>query len=114
MHHRAGSGGDDPMKVRSANAEPRRSRHVPLVTCHSPAAFTLLEVVIAAGIFFMATFAILGVVSGTVRNARGVQKTDVDAGMLAADLSLTNKLVEGTTSGDFGDLYPGYTWQRDT
>jgi len=35
------------------------------------------------------------------------------AGMLAAELSLTNRLEEGTEIGDFGELYPEYTWQRD-
>ena len=38
----------------------------------------------------------------------------VDAGLVASELSLTNKLVEGTASGDLGDLlgdaYKGYTW----
>ncbi len=38
----------------------------------------------------------------------------VDAGMLASELSLTNKLVEGTESGDFGDVYPGSTWTATT
>ena len=84
-----------------------------ILTAH--AAFTLLEVMIATGIFFMAMFAILGLVAGTLRNARGLQKVDVDAGMLAAMLSATtNKLSEESASGDFGDLYPGYTWRRDS
>jgi len=34
-------------------------------------AFTLMEVMVACGIFFMATFAILALVSTTLRNARG-------------------------------------------
>ena len=76
-------------------------------------AFSLLEVMIAMGIFFMATFAILALVSSTLRNARGLQQANVDAGMLAAQLSLTNRLDEGGDSGDFGDLYPGYTWSRE-
>jgi len=77
-------------------------------------AFTLLEVMVATAIFFMAVFAILGLVAGALRNARALQQIDADAGMLAAELNLTNRLKEGVESGDFGNLYPGYTWTRDT
>jgi hypothetical protein len=76
-------------------------------------AFTLLEVMIAVAIFFMAVFAILGLVSNTLRNARALQRVEADVGMLAGELSLTNKLYEGSDSGDFGDLYPGYSWSRE-
>jgi len=75
-------------------------------------AFTLLEVMIALGIFFMAMFTILALVSNTLRNARALQETEVDPGMLAAQLSLTNRITEGTESGDFGDIYRDYTWDR--
>lgn len=75
--------------------------------------FTLLEVMIAAGILFLCLFAVLELLSSSLRNARVLQRTKVDAGMLAADLSLTNKLTEGTASGDFGKLYPGYRWTRE-
>ena len=34
-------------------------------------------------------------------------------GSLAAELSLTNRLEEGSTTGDFGDLYPKCSWSRD-
>ncbi len=37
----------------------------------------------------------------------------VDAAMLASELSLTNQIVEESQSGDFGKLYPGYTWTAD-
>ena len=76
-------------------------------------AFTLLEVMIAMGLFFMAVFSILGLISNGLRNARALQQTTVDAGMLAAELSLTNKLTEGIESGDFGDLYPDYKWTQE-
>jgi Tfp pilus assembly protein PilV len=76
-------------------------------------AFTLIEVMIATGIFFMAMFAILTLVSQNLRNARKLQDSQVDAGPLIAELSLTNKLTEGEDSGDFGDLYPGYEWTRE-
>ena len=76
-------------------------------------AFTLIEVMIAAGIFFMAIFAILSLVSTNLRNARLLQQPQVDAGILLADLVQTNKLTEVSDSGDFGDLYPGYRWTSD-
>lgn len=76
-------------------------------------AFTLIEVMIASGILFVCLFAILGLLANTLRNARGLQRSPVDAGMLAAELSLTNKLSEGADSGDFGDAYRDYRWRRD-
>lgn len=77
-------------------------------------AFTLLEVLIAMGIFFVAVFAVLQLTSQNLRLARALkQNNTVDAGSLAAELSLTNILDEGFTSGDFGELHPGYTWARE-
>ncbi len=78
-----------------------------------PKAFTLLEVMIAMFIFFMAIFAILDLVSMNIRAARIIKPETVDICSLAAELTLTNKLTEGTVSGDFGDLYPGFHWTRD-
>lgn len=77
-------------------------------------AFSLLEVMIAIGIFFMATFAILGLISSALGNARRLQRPMVDASALLAQMSLTNKLVEGTYSGNLGDAlgkaYADYRW----
>ena len=81
-------------------SRPRRSRR-------SRTAFSLLEVMIACGIFFMAVFAILAMVSSVLRNARSLRRVELDAGMVAAQVCNTNKLYEGTESGDFGNLYPG-------
>ena len=86
---------------------PRRSRR-------SQTAFSLLEVMIASGIFFMTVFAILAMVSGLLRNARSLRRIELDAGMVAAQVCNTNKLTESIESGDFGNLYPGYSWQTDT
>jgi len=80
----------------------------------SQTAFSLLEVMIASGIFFMAVFAILAMVSSVLRNARSLRRTELDAGMVAAQVCRTNKLYEGTESGDFGNLYPDYSWETDT
>jgi len=76
-------------------------------------AFSLLEVMIACGIFFMAIFAILALVAGVLRNARSLRSVDVDAGMVAAQIYKTNKLYEGSESGDFGNAYPEYSWETE-
>lgn len=77
-------------------------------------AFSLLEVMIASALFFMAVFAILGLVSSSLNNLRRLQRPLVDASVLASELSLTNKLTEGTDSGNLADLlgkdYNGYRW----
>ncbi len=75
-------------------------------------AFSLLEVLIASAIFFMAIFTILALVSNSLRGARLLQSVEVDASMLAAELSATNKLSESTDSGDFGREYRDYVWRR--
>jgi hypothetical protein len=69
---------------------------------------------IACGIFFMATFAILALVSTTLRNARALQRGDVDAGMAAAQIYQTlktNRQAEFSGSGNFGDAYPDYSYE---
>ena len=77
-------------------------------------AFTLMEVMIASVIFCVGMFAILGLVSSSLENARRLQRPTVDAGVLAAQLSTNNQLVEGTYTGNLGDLlgkdYDSYTW----
>ena len=105
------------MKIPSQGQE-RRASHKSSDSTQSNAprswdAFTLLEVMIASGIFFMAIFAILSLVTSNIRNARLLQQPQVDAGLLLSDLVQTNKLTEGSDSGDFGDLYPGYRWSSD-
>lgn len=78
-------------------------------------AFTLMEVMIASGIFFMAIFAILALVSTTLRNARALQRPQVDAGMIAAQYMNTNKFYEGTMSGSFEEnSLKDYSWQVET
>lgn len=70
------------------------------------AAFTLIEVMLAMAMFFAAVFAILALVSSSLRNARALQWQRVDASALAAFLTVSNRLEEGMVSGDFGDLFP--------
>ncbi|HEX5398371.1 MAG TPA: hypothetical protein VFY06_04910 [Verrucomicrobiae bacterium] len=89
------------------------SSHRSPVTCHR-SGFTLLEVMFAVVAFCTATFAILALVSQSIDIARRLQRPMVDSGLVASELSLTNKLVEGTESGDLGELlgkaYNGYTY----
>lgn len=81
-------------------------------------AFTLMEVMIAIAIFFMVSFAILAVVSAGLRTAQALRMTRPSAGILAAELTLTNKLEEGVETGDFDELcpkmYPDYEWRRES
>jgi Tfp pilus assembly protein PilV len=80
----------------------------------SPArAFTLIEVMLAITIFFMAMFAILGVLSSGVHAATLLRTTGPTAGMAAGYFYATNKIEEGSDAGDFSDIagYEGYTWR---
>jgi type II secretion system protein I len=80
-------------------------------------AFTLLEVMIAAAMFFLAVFAILGLVSQTLNNACRLQRPQVDASAVLALFVSTNQLVEGTYSGNLsdslGDAYRDYNWTAE-
>jgi hypothetical protein len=60
-----------------------------------------MEVMIAMGIFFMAIFAILELVSSCLRNARLIQREHMDTRPIMTALYQTNKYVEGTDSGEF-------------
>jgi Tfp pilus assembly protein PilV len=85
-------------------------------------AFSLIEVMVALAIFFMAVFAILGLLSQLLKNARAFQhKKGADAGMVHAYWSsITNRVTEGLESGEFSDLaefqdqYRDYSWEKDT
>ena len=94
------------------------SRHSPSGCARGRAgflsAFTLIEVMIAMGIFFMAVFAILGLVSVNLHNARLLQEAPVDPSAIIAPMWLTNGVTKGSGSGDFGDLYPGYSWESNS
>jgi hypothetical protein len=78
------------------------------------AAFTLIEVILATAILFMCMFAILGVLSAGVHGAGIIKRNEnrPTAGMVAATMTMSNKLEAGYDSGTFGDFYPDYSWQR--
>jgi hypothetical protein len=81
------------------------------------AAFSLLEVMIAIAIFFLAVFAILDLVSSSLANARRLQRPLVDASPVLATYAATNILVEGSYSGSMaeilGDAYRDYSWAAE-
>ena len=79
----------------------------------SRAAFTLVEVMIAMGIFFMAIFTVLDLMSRNLSAARSLKQTPVDFTEVVYDLVLTNRLQEVSESGDLGEQYPDVTWNRD-
>jgi len=80
-------------------------------------AFSLLEVMIAVGIFFIGVFSILGLVSSSLENARRLQRPLVDGGAVASWLAVTNIFHEGTYTVNLGDLlgdaYHGYDCTYD-
>jgi Tfp pilus assembly protein PilE len=79
--------------------------------------FSLLEVMIAIGIFFMCVFTILSLVSSSLQNARRLQRPMVDAGAVASWLAVSNNFVERTYTVNLGDLlgsaYNGYDCTYD-
>lgn len=86
---------------------------------HPARAFTLIEVMIALAIFFMAVFAILGLVSQLLQNARAFQNKKAPPISLvhAWKTSMTNRVSEGEQSyefsdisSDLGDLYRDYNF----
>lgn len=75
--------------------------------------FSLLEVMIAIGIFFTSVFLILELTSQHLRTARIMQTMDVDRSSLPALLSMTNFLEIGPLPIDikmaYEDSHPGVT-----
>jgi hypothetical protein len=78
-------------------------------------AFTLIEVMIATTIFFMSMFAILGVLSAGIHAATILRSSGPTAGMVAGYFAVSNKIAEGSLTGDFSDIagYEGYKWVSD-
>src|SRR5258708_3278 len=79
---------------------------------NSRRAFTLMEVMIAVGILFMCLFAVLALLSNSLRSARMLQQhrtvdTATIAGLLYVQLANTNQVSEGEQRIDLEDLYPG-------
>jgi hypothetical protein len=79
----------------------------------SPQAFSMLEVMIAIGIFFTSVFVILQLTSQQLRMARSLQTLDVDTGTLPSLIVMTNALEEGPLPMEikiaFEDTNPGFS-----
>jgi Tfp pilus assembly protein PilV len=75
-------------------------------------AFTLIEVMIAVAVFFVAMFSLLALLNSGLHAASILRQNAPTAGMAVAELTQTNKLEAGYKSGDFGEVYPDYTWQE--
>lgn len=69
-------------------------------------AFSLLEVMIALAIFFMCTFAILGLTAQLLQNARVFQTKQAPHVSLvhAWHTAKTNRVTEGVTTVEFSDI----------
>lgn len=81
-------------------------------------AFTLMEVMIAIGVFCIGVFAILDLVANVLHGARLLDKPMVDAGCVANEIAQTNSLVEisgvnGDLSEFLGKPYQGYDYTYD-
>jgi len=81
-------------------------------------AFTLMEVMIAIGVFCIGVFAILALVANVMRGARLLDKPMVDAGVVASQIAGTNSLLEtrgvyGNLGEFLGDNYKGYNYAYD-
>ena len=79
---------------------------------HFDKAFSLLEVMIAVAIFFMALFAILEMTSQSLRAAGGLKQSNIHAGSVAAEVFVMPEVVPGSDSGDFGYRFPNASWTR--
>jgi prepilin-type N-terminal cleavage/methylation domain-containing protein len=80
-------------------------------------AFTLIEVMIAIGVFCIGAFAILDLVANVLHGARLLDKPMVDPGCVASEIAQTNILVEVAGSGDLGEFlgkpYQDYEYDYD-
>lgn len=78
--------------------------------------FTLIEVLVATVILAIGLLAALTAFSMAAR-ASGASRNDTVVPLLAeeklAEVQMTprDELVAGEWSGDFGDQYPGYSWE---
>jgi Tfp pilus assembly protein PilV len=97
------------MRVNSARGELHRAAGFP---APHAGGFSLLEVMIAVGIFFMVMFSILELNARNLLAARQLQQPQVDVASQAARLSLTNQLEEGRQLGDF-ELNEDYQCEQE-
>jgi hypothetical protein len=77
--------------------------------------FTLMEVLIASTLFFVGSFTILNLVGQGLRGLRAMQIQDQapTPSDVFSRIIFTNKLVESSMEGDFGEIYPNFTWSME-
>ncbi len=86
--------------------------NAPLISSAAPRrrqqAFTLIEVMVAIALFFMCTFAILGLTSQLLKNARIFQSKKSPGVALVHGwyTSKTNRVTEGEVNVEFTDISP--------
>jgi len=73
--------------------------------------FSLLEVMIAIGIFFMVAFTVLALVSQCLRQARALELVRTPIGAIASDTMMKTPLEYGLFDGDFDEIYPDHRWE---
>lgn len=99
-----------PQRRKPCSSEPRRA----LEPC--PSGFTLLEVMIAVALIAIALVTLIGAQARSVAIATGSQ-FDAMASMLAqwklTELSLQDFGQLTGSSGDFGEVYPQFTWKSE-
>lgn len=93
--------------IRIAGNEAARVRH--------RTAFTLMEVMIAIGVFCVGVFAILALVANVMHGARLLDKPMVDAGVVASQIASTNSFTEvkgvyGSLDEFLGQQYKGFNY----
>lgn len=79
------------------------------------AAFTLLEVMVASAVFFMAAFALLELVTRGLVAVRAIQEREPDPGIVLAMYSTNRAWEPITISATYEDIapgmYPGYSYE---
>ena len=81
-----------------------------------PAAFTLLELIVAIAIMAIALFGVMQVVTQGINSS--ISSRDRARAVELAELKLTElrldpALEPGVTDGDFGDEQPGWSWSSE-
>jgi type II secretion system protein I len=73
-------------------------------------AFTLLEVLVAMGLFFLAVFAILDATMQGLRAARSLERNVPDAGLVLSQFMQAQRVDVEQDAGDFEEPYEGFRW----
>ncbi len=81
------------------------------------AAFTLLEIVVAVAVLGVGLAAVLHSFSVSARGLEGIRSLTTATNLAQAkmtELEETPEIEKGESSGDFGEEFPGYSWEAET